>query len=143
MKAISWLQPFQLFAVKSDLPPGGRSHYSKDDFQLQELSEIAGRDLQTPSDEPGREVGDDMMLNQGQQVTAWPSSKHTTSALCAAGMRSLYHTLQHPKSKANKMKDPTALRSRAWLLYYWCCTGPEDGYTNAAQCPAEITDSLL
>ena len=28
-------------AVKPDLPPGGRSHYSKEGFQLQELSEKA------------------------------------------------------------------------------------------------------
>lgn len=45
-------------SVKPNLPPGGRSHYSKDGFQLQELSEKAGHELQTPSDELGREAGD-------------------------------------------------------------------------------------
>lgn len=82
-------------AVKPDLPPGGRSHYSKDGFQLQELSEKAGHELQTPSGEPEREAGDwhgakpeprSHRVAQSQEATMWSSSKRTTAAPRAAGV---------------------------------------------------------
>lgn len=69
--------------VKPNLPPGGRSHYSK------ELSEKAGHELQTPSDEPDGERG------------AWRGVKPEPGSHCMAQ--------QTPKTKANKIKEPTAL----------------------------------
>lgn len=69
--------------VKPNLPPGGRSHYSK------ELSEKAGHELQTLSEETDGDRG------------AWHGVKPEPRSHCMAQ--------QTPKTKASKIKEPTAL----------------------------------
>lgn len=69
--------------VKPNLPPGGKSHYSK------ELSEKAGHELQTPSEETDGKRG------------AWCGVKPEPRSHCMAQ--------QTPKTKASKIKKPLAL----------------------------------
>lgn len=127
VKDSSWLELFPLCcaAVKPDLPPGGRSHYSKDGFQLQELSEKAGHELQTPSGELEREAGDwhGAKPEPRSHRVAQLQAHHRGTARRRSGP-SMSHTPargfpnpEDPKSKANKMKEPTALGISACLLH--------------------------
>ena len=98
--------------VKPDLPPGGRSHYSKDGFQFQELSEKAGHELQTPSDEPDRKMGDwhDAKPEPRSHHVAQLHAHHRGTACCRNETPTSRTPARgspnpaDPKSKATKMK---------------------------------------
>lgn len=76
----------------------------------------------------------DMELNQSQEVTAAAQLRgHHHGTTCCRNEMSTSHPLAwgspnpaDPKSKARKIKEPTALGTGACLLRLRCCTSPHE-----------------